>query len=155
MTWVQNWRAFYVSVSELKSLRNLNVHSFQTDSIRAIKGIVSRNSVSTDTIGPYFRPKEYATYQFYPWKFARQKVLTHQYSRCKMAGAWIHCLVKFRAQISAADCCNPRCLDCGLLIIKYTYCGMPQTDISIWERIATGLTWPNVFLANRARSLAL
>jgi hypothetical protein len=37
-----------------------------------------------------------------------------------------------RAQMCAADCGNPRRLERGL----------PQTEVWIWEQIATGLTWP-------------
>jgi hypothetical protein len=60
--------------------------------------------------------------------------------RCKMAGAGIQSLAKFRAQMCATDCGNPRRLELGLPIIPSR--GWPQAEVWIWERIATGLTWP-------------
>jgi hypothetical protein len=50
------------------------------------KGIVSRDGVSTDTIGVNFRPKQSAAYVSCTWRVPRQKFMT---CRCKMAGTWI------------------------------------------------------------------
>jgi hypothetical protein len=52
-----------------------------------------------------------------------------------MAGAGIHSLAKFRAQICAADCGHPRRLE-----------QIAKNKITV-ARIATGLTLPHVFLA--------
>jgi hypothetical protein len=59
-----------------------------------------------------------------------------------MAGAGIQSLAKFRAQMCAAYCGNPRRLERGLPRIEYPSRGWPQTEVWWWEQIATGLTWP-------------
>jgi hypothetical protein len=55
---------------------------------------------------------------FYTLKVARQKDMTLRFkqgdSRCKMAGAGIQSLAKFRAQMCAADCGNLQRLERGL-----------------------------------------
>jgi hypothetical protein len=61
---------------------------------------------------------------------------------CKMAGAGIQSLAKFRAQMCAADYGNPRRLERGLPRIEYPSRGLPQTEVWICEFIDTGLTWP-------------
>jgi hypothetical protein len=43
-----------------------------------IKGIVSRDGVSTEAFGVEFRPKQFAASRFYSWKVVRRKVMTQQ-----------------------------------------------------------------------------
>jgi hypothetical protein len=59
-----------------------------------------------------------------------------------MAGAGIQSLAKFCTQMCAADCGNPQRLERRLPRIQKPSRGLPQTEVWIWERIATGLTWP-------------
>jgi hypothetical protein len=61
-----------------------------------------------------------------------------------------NCLTQTRA-----DRGNMRCLDRGLPQPKQPYCRLPQTGVSVWERIAAGLSCPHVFHAFWARSLAI
>jgi hypothetical protein len=58
-----------------------------------------------------------------------------------MAGAGIQSLAKFRTQMCAADCGNPRRLERRMPRIEWPSRGLPQTEVWIWEWIATDLTW--------------
>jgi hypothetical protein len=67
---------------------NAQKYVLKIEELLGIKGIVSRDDTSAETIVEQLRPKQSAAYLSYTWKVARQKFMTTNRGncRCKMAG---------------------------------------------------------------------
>jgi hypothetical protein len=75
------------------------------------KDIVSRDGVSTETIGGYLGLNILTRINFMPERLRVKKELRINQggSRCKTAGTGIHSLATFHAQMCTTDCGNPQC----------------------------------------------